>query len=70
MKKLAPVTPKQAAWIILLAAVLWIPMTLFILHAVKVNTPPRTVAVVGIINLFVSVSSLILIYRKWISKLR
>lgn len=62
-------TTKQAAWLLAIAALLWTPMTLFIIYFSS-GFSPRQMALVGAVNLLVGVPILILLYRNWISKIR
>jgi hypothetical protein len=69
MDERQPVNAKQTAAILLLAVILWVPMMTFI-FLFSQNFSPRQVAAIGAINLLVSVSILILVYRRWIRQLR
>ena len=62
-------TRKQAAAIIAVAVILWIPMTGFIIFYSQ-DFSDRQVAAIGAVNLVVGVSVLILAYRRWIRYLK
>ena len=64
-----PMNAKQAVVILLLAAILWAPM-MTIIFFFSQSFSPRQLGAVGLINIFVSVSILILVYRRWIRQLR
>lgn len=66
--KLEPATPKQATLAIATAAILWIPIAVFLIFFHD-KVSPRQIGLIGLLNLAVSVSLLVWIYRKWISKL-
>jgi hypothetical protein len=61
--------PKQAAAIIFVAAVLWVPMICFIIFYSQ-GFSPRQIAAIGAVNLLIGVSLLIVVYRKWIRNLK
>lgn len=64
-----PLTMKQKILIVVTAAVLWLPMILFfILYSDRLSE--RQNAAVAAVNLLFGVSLLILISRKWISKVK
>jgi hypothetical protein len=60
---------KQTTLIMILVVILWIPMTAFLVFYSQTYSP-RQIALIGLINIFVSVSLLIAIYRRWISKIK
>jgi hypothetical protein len=64
-----PVTVKQAALIMAVVVILWVPMTTFLLLFSQTYSP-RQIGVVALINMLISVPLLILIYRRWISKVQ
>ena len=69
METAAPLTPKQKVIVVATAAVLNVPIFIFIFRYSKQFTP-REVGVVGLFNLFVGVPLLVLISNKWIRKLK
>jgi len=69
MEPEAPLTPKQKAIVVATAAVLNVPIFIFIFGYSKQFTP-REVGVVGLFNLFAGVPLLVLILNKWIRKLK
>jgi nitrate/nitrite transporter NarK len=69
LRKYHPITAKQAVLILAIAALLWIPMTLFIIYFSN-DFSPRQMGLVGAVNMLICVPTLILLYRNWISKMR
>jgi len=65
----APLTLNQKVTVVATAAVLNVPIFIFIFGYSKQFTP-REVGVVGLFNLFVGVALLVLISNKWIRKLK
>ena len=64
-----PLTIKQKILIILVAVALWLPMILFLaLYSDRLSE--RQNAAVGAVNLLFGVGLLILISKKWISKVK
>jgi hypothetical protein len=64
-----PLTSRQAALIIAIAAILWAPMMTFFFFFGQ-DFSPRQLGVIGAINMVVSVPLLILISRRWILKVK
>ena len=64
-----PLTVKQRVLIVGVAAILWLPMILFFASYGDRLSERLNAAVAGV-NLFLGVGLLILISRKWISKVR
>jgi hypothetical protein len=67
--RLEPMNVKQAVLIMTLVVILWIPMTTFLVLYSQAYSP-RHIALIGLANIFVSVSLLVAVYRRWISKVR
>jgi hypothetical protein len=66
---LQPMTVRQAILIMSVVLILWIPMATFLVFYSQAYSE-RQIALIALINIFVSVSILIAIYRRWISKVR
>jgi hypothetical protein len=64
-----PMNGKQVVVTLLLAATLWVPMMTFI-FLFSQSFSPRQVGAIGLIKILVSVSIMILVYRRWIRQLR
>jgi hypothetical protein len=62
-------TLKQIAVILVLAAALWVPMTLFIIFESERFTPRQT-AGFGALNMIVGVTILVWSFRTWIQKIK
>ena len=66
---LEPMTVRQAILIMTVVVILWIPMaTLLVFYSQAYSQ--RQIALIALVNMSVSVPLLILIYRRWISKVR
>jgi hypothetical protein len=66
---LQPMTVRQAILIMTVVVILWIPMATFLVFYSQAYSQ-RQIALIALVNLFVSVTLLILIYRRWIGKAR
>jgi hypothetical protein len=64
-----PMNAKQAALIIAVAVILWVPMLSFILFFSD-SYSPRQIAAIGAVNMLIGVPLLIVIYRRWIRTVR
>ena len=66
---LEPMTVRQAILIMTVVVILWIPMATFLVFYSQAYSQ-RQIALIALVNMSVSVPLLILIYRRWISKVR
>lgn len=66
---LQPMTVKQAVLIMTVVVILWIPMATFLVFYSQAYSQ-RQIALIALANIFVSVSLLVAIYRRWISKVK
>lgn len=62
-------TVRQAILIMTVVVILWIPMAAFLVFYSQAYSQ-RQIALIALVNMSVSVLLLILIYRRWISKVR
>jgi len=67
--KAEPMSVKQGALIMILVVILWIPMAVFLVFYSQAYSQ-RQIALIALVNIFVSVSLLVAIYRRWISKVK
>ena len=64
-----PMNRKQAAILLVMGFVSWIPVTVFLMFFIKRLTP-RELGIVGLINMLIFVLLLIFVYRRWVSRIR
>jgi hypothetical protein len=64
-----PMNAKQAILIMTVIVFLWIPMATFLVFYRQAYSQ-RQIGFIALVNIFVSVSLLIVVYRQWISKVK
>ena len=67
-RKKGPPSPRQAAFIVVVVFLLWIPMIMFLIFGLD-NYSPTQLSLIALANLVAGVSILILAYRKCISRM-